>query len=108
MSDFSSGRDLMAHEFEPCIGFCADSSEHGACFRFCVSLSLFPSPVHTLSLSPSKINKHLIWDCFLFFFNVSYFKRERERAQAGGGGAATKGERGSQAGSVLAGSVSAA
>ena len=53
-SDFSSGHDLMVHEFESCIGLCADSSEPGACFRFCVSLSLFPYPV----LSFSKINKH--------------------------------------------------
>ena len=30
---------------------CADSSEPGACFRFCVSLSLCPSPTHALSLS---------------------------------------------------------
>ena len=35
----------------------ADSSETGACFRFCVSLSLCPSPAHALSLSVSKINK---------------------------------------------------
>ena len=33
------------------------SSEPGACFRFCVSLSLCPSPVHALSLSVPKINK---------------------------------------------------
>ena len=32
--------------------------EPGACFRFCVSLSLCPSPVHALSLSVPKINKH--------------------------------------------------
>ena len=42
--------------FEPRVGLCADSSEPGACFRFCVSLSAFPSPAHALSLS--KINKH--------------------------------------------------
>ena len=35
-----SGHDLTAHEFEPHIGLCADSSEPGACFGFCVSLSL--------------------------------------------------------------------
>ena len=34
----------------------ADSLEPGACFGFCVSPSLCPSPAHTLSLS--KINKH--------------------------------------------------
>ena len=37
---------------------CADGSKPGACFQFCVSLSLCPSPTHTLSLSPSRINKH--------------------------------------------------
>ena len=36
-------------EFEPHVGFCADSSEPGVRFGFCVSLSLFP--IHTLSLS---------------------------------------------------------
>ena len=36
--------------FEPCITLCADSSEPGACFRFCVSTSLCPSHAHTLSL----------------------------------------------------------
>ena len=41
----------------PRVGLCADSSELGACFRFCVSLSLCPSPVHALSLSVSKRNK---------------------------------------------------
>ena len=49
--------DLTIHEFKPCIGLCADSSEPGAHFGFCVSLSLWLSPTHTLSLS--KINKTL-------------------------------------------------
>ena len=48
---------ILLHEFEPHIGLWADGSESGACFRFCVSLSLCPSPVHALSLSVSKINK---------------------------------------------------
>ena len=43
MSDFSSGHDLTVREFEPGVGLCADSSEPGACFRFCVSLSLYLS-----------------------------------------------------------------
>ena len=48
--------DLAVGEFGPRIRLCADSSEPGACFRFCVSLSLCPPPLtHTLSLS--KINK---------------------------------------------------
>ena len=33
------------------VGLCADRSEPGACFRFCVSPSLCPSLVHALSLS---------------------------------------------------------
>ena len=56
-SDFSSGHDLAVREFEPRVGLWADGSEPGACFRFCVSLSLCPSPVHALCLSVSKINK---------------------------------------------------
>ena len=56
-TDFGSGHDLKACEFEPRIVLCADSSEPGACFRFCVSLSLCPHPpTRTLSLSFSKIN----------------------------------------------------
>ena len=43
----------------PCIGLCADRPEPGACFGFCVSLSLHPSLLTLcLSLSLSKINKH--------------------------------------------------
>ena len=44
-------------EFKPRVGLCADSSEPRACFGFCVSLSLCPSPTHALSLS--KRNKTL-------------------------------------------------
>ena len=51
VSDFGSGHDLMAHEFELRVGLCADSSEPGACFGFCVS-SLCLSPAHAVS----KIN----------------------------------------------------
>ena len=54
--DFSSGHDLVVHEFKPRMGPCVDSSEPGACFRFCVSLSLCSSPSHALSLSLSKTN----------------------------------------------------
>ena len=39
-TDFGSGHDLTVREFEPRVGLCADSSEPGACFRFCVCLSL--------------------------------------------------------------------
>ena len=51
VSDFSSGHDLTVCGFEPRVGLCADSSEPGACFGFCVSLSLCSSPTHALSLS---------------------------------------------------------
>ena len=53
-SDFGSGHDLVVREFEPRMGLCVDSSEPGACFGFCGSLSLCPSPAHTLSLSVSQ------------------------------------------------------
>ena len=42
--DSGSGHDLTVCEFEPHIGLCADKSEAGACFRFCISLSLCPWP----------------------------------------------------------------
>ena len=51
------GHDLAVRQFEPRVGLWADGSEPGACVRFCVSLSLCPSPVHALSLSVPKINK---------------------------------------------------
>ena len=63
VSDFGSGRDLAVGGFEPRIRFCADSSEPGACFGFCVSLSLSAPPLLVLALaralflSLSKINK---------------------------------------------------
>ena len=51
------GHHLAVCEFEPRVRLWAVGSEPGACFRFCVSLSLCPSPVHALSLSVPKINK---------------------------------------------------
>ena len=45
------GHDLAVRGFEPRVRLWADGSEFGACFRFCVSLSLCPSRVHALSLS---------------------------------------------------------
>ena len=56
-SSFGSGHDLAGGGFEPRVGLCADRSEPGACFGFCVSLSLCPSPAHALSLSLSLKNK---------------------------------------------------
>ena len=47
-SDFGSGHDLMGHGFEPHVGLSADSSEPGACFAFCVFLSLCSSPSRAL------------------------------------------------------------
>ena len=55
----------MVRGFEPRVGLWADGSEPGVCFRFCVSLSLCPSPVHALSLSVPKINKR--WKKNFFF-----------------------------------------
>ena len=52
--------ELTVHEFQPHVGLCVDSSEPGACFRFCVSPSLSAPPPFvlslSLSLSLSKIN----------------------------------------------------
>ena len=42
--------DLAVRGFEPRIGLCTDSLEPGACFGFCVSLSLCSSSAHILSL----------------------------------------------------------
>ena len=51
--DVSSGHDLTVCEFEPRIGLCADGSEPGACFGFCVSFSLCLTvpQSHSVSLS---------------------------------------------------------
>ena len=45
---------LNVCEFEPHVRLCADSSEPGACFRFCVCVSLSPSLTHALPLSVSQ------------------------------------------------------
>ena len=55
-SNCGSGYNLTVCGFEPHIGLCADSSEPGACFGFCVSLSLCPPPL-TPCLSLSLKNK---------------------------------------------------
>ena len=56
--DFSSCHDLAVHEFKSCNGLCADSSGPGACFGFCVFLSV-PLPCsRSVSLCLSKINKY--------------------------------------------------
>ena len=57
-SKFGSGHDLSVREFEPHVGLCADSSEPGARFGFCVSLSLCPCPALTLSLK-NKIKNNI-------------------------------------------------
>ena len=56
-TDFGSGRDVAVREFEPRVGLCADGSESGSRFGFCVSLSLCSSPTRTLSCCLSEINK---------------------------------------------------
>ena len=60
VSDLCSGHDLTVCGSEPQVRVCADSSEPGACFRFCVSLCLCPSPAGTLSLCLSLKNKQNI------------------------------------------------
>ena len=49
-ADFGSGHDLSVCEFEPRVGL----SEPGACFGFCVSLSLSDPPLFILRLSLSQ------------------------------------------------------
>ena len=51
----------MVCDFEPYVGLCADSSEPGDCFRFCVSiLCLSSACARLLSLSLSKIYKYFL------------------------------------------------
>ena len=45
---------LQSVSSSPRIGLCADSTEPGACFGFCVSLSLCSSPTFALSLFVSQ------------------------------------------------------
>ena len=53
------GHDLAVREFEPRVGLWADGSEPGACFRFCVSLSVSAPPLFMLFLCLLQVNKHL-------------------------------------------------
>ena len=53
-ADFGWGHDLAVREFEPRVGLWADRWEPGACFRFCVSLSLSAPPPFMLCLSLSQ------------------------------------------------------
>ena len=55
MLDLGSGHDLMVHEFEPCVGLCADSTESAwDSFSLSLSLSLSLSAPPMLSCSLSK------------------------------------------------------
>ena len=58
-ADYRSGHDLTVCEFEPRVRLCADSSEPGACFGFCVSISpsLPAPPLLMLCLSLAVKNK---------------------------------------------------
>ena len=49
--------DLMVPGFQSRIRLCADSLEPGACFGFCVSLSLCLSPARALSLKNKQTIK---------------------------------------------------
>ena len=55
-TNFGPGHDLMVCGFEPCIWLCADSSETGACFGFCLPLSPLLPYLCSVSLCLSKIN----------------------------------------------------
>ena len=55
--DLGSGQDLTVRGFEPHVGLCADSSEPGTRFGFCVSFSLSAPPPVVLCLSLSLKNK---------------------------------------------------
>ena len=57
LSQLSSGHSLAVREFEARDGLCADSSEPGACFGFCVCLSLSAPPLLALCLSLSLSQK---------------------------------------------------
>ena len=46
----TSGHSLTVCGFEPLLHLCADDSEHGACFKYCVSLSVCPFPTCVLSV----------------------------------------------------------
>ena len=59
VSNFHSGHDLTAREFEPYVRLCADSSEPGVCFGFSVPPSLCSSLAHALSPFLSRIDKTL-------------------------------------------------
>ena len=45
--------DLTVHKLQPHVGLCADISEPGVCFGFCLPLSALPP----LTLCLSKMNK---------------------------------------------------
>ena len=57
--NLGSGHDLTVREFEPRVGLCADRSEPGACFGFCVSLSLCPSPADRKSTRLNSSHRSL-------------------------------------------------
>ena len=69
--------------FEPRIGLCADSWEPGACFGFCVSLSLCPSPhlsKTNIKNTPSKTVNFMLCE----FASVREHHRQWERQVAEG------------------------
>ena len=62
VSSFSSGHDLTTRELEPCIGFCADSSEPGAASDSVTPSLSLPLPNScSVSVSLSKINNKKIF-----------------------------------------------
>ena len=99
MANFGSGHDLTVCAFKPNVWLCADSSDPGACFRFCVPLCFWCLP-HSCSVSVSniniknnffknpnsmKINPILFTETILFFKMFIYFwEREIEHEQGRG------------------------
>ena len=63
--DRGSGPDLTVRGIEPRIRLCTDNSEPGACFGFCVSLSLSSPPPTPRSLSKINIKKKTSINCEL-------------------------------------------
>ena len=68
--DFHSSRVLTACEFETLVGLCADSAEPA---RDSCSLTLCPSPHHSLSVS--QINKLRVAARWLSQLSVSFHLR---------------------------------
>ena len=79
-SDFGSGCHLPVHGLEPRVRLCADSSEPGAPFRFCVFLSLCPFSAYTTKVIRKQHISKVITSCLLS--SVLLLLRSRSLASA--------------------------